>query len=202
MKRCLEAKYGNRISILYQGGNKSSIIKLTSNDLTIENDKLIAKAASLIKDEIALLDQSPFYPTSDQLTDSEFLESCLPKSLVSFLSFLIPAELKKTAIGHAIISASRKNLESPLLLGLWVELDHSFGSKWLNNHLSRSGFSVTNQEVRKFKESTLEQYDPVDHIPGDHFVQWSADNVDDKIGTLDGKIPSMAWAWLQSIHLK
>ena len=76
---------------------------------------------------------------------------------------------------------------SPLLLGLGVELDHSFGSKWLNNHLSRLGFSVSNQEVRKFKQSALEDPDIMNNVPTNAFVQWSADNVDHNIGTIDGK---------------
>ena len=51
--------------------------------------------------------------------------------------------LKRVSIAHAIISASRRSLSSPLLFGVGVQLHHSFGSRWLNNHLSRLGFSAT-----------------------------------------------------------
>ena len=201
-KTCLKEKYGQYITITSQGEGKPSIIGFQNtinylieqkyrqkeeNNGESEKERMVNILGNVIKDEIRSINMSEYYPNSEELSDIDFLENWLPKSLVSLLSVLVPSKLKRTAIGHSITSACRRNLMSPLLLGLGVELDHSFGSKWLNNHLSRLGFSVTNQQVRQFKEAALEQNDPMDDVPSNSFVQWSADNVDHNIGTLDGK---------------
>ena len=149
--------------------------------------------SEIIRDEIRSMSPSKFYPSTEELADIEFLENWLPKSLVILLQKLIPNKLKRTAIGHSITLACRQNIMSPLLIGLGVELDHSFGSKWLNNHLSWLGFSVSNQMVSNFRAAVVEEEDTIRVILPDSFIQWSADNVDHNIGTLDVKILFMVW---------
>ena len=95
--------------------------------------------------------------------------------------------LKRVSIAHAIISASRRSLSSPLLFGVGVQLDHSFGSKWLNNHMSRLGFSAKYDEVQSYKKAAMETENIIPDIPSGSFGQWSADNVDHNTRTLDGK---------------
>ena len=109
--------------------------------------------------------------------------------LRSFLEWLTPDELKQQAIGHSIVQAARpRSVIVPLLLGLGVELDHVFRSKWLINHLSRFGFSVTHDEVTRYKQSVVEakEEDPRLHSYPASFTQWVADNVDHNQVTLDG----------------
>ena len=66
-------------------------------------------------------------------------------------------QLKQTSIGHAIIQAARpRSVITPTLFGLGVELDHVFGSKWLINELSRLGFSVSYDEVTRYKQSVIQ----------------------------------------------
>ena len=50
---------------------------------------------------------------------------------------LVPNEVEQASIGQAIIKAVKPtSYIPPLLLGLGVELDNLFASKWLINELS------------------------------------------------------------------
>ena len=78
--------------------------------------------------------------------------------------------MKRTAIGHTIIAASRRSLHSPLLFGLGVQLDHTFGSKWLNDHLSQLGFSESYFEVQNYKKAIIDTEDVSPIIPPGSFI--------------------------------
>ena len=56
-------------------------------------------------------------------------------------------------------------------------------------HLSRLGFSISADEVYRFKQSAIEAIDKGENQEGtkDGFRQWVADNVDHNIATLTGK---------------
>ena len=71
----------------------------------------------------------------------------------------------------------------PLLFGLGIELDKTFGSKWLTNHLSRLGLCISNDEVLRCLNA-----ENIDN-EGENvtFMQWVTDNVDHNIVTLTGK---------------
>jgi len=69
-------------------------------------------------------------------------------------------------------------------------MDYVFGSKWLINALSRLGFSISYDEVEKYKQSVI-QCETVEnllseYIPGT-FTQRVADNVDHNVVSLDGQ---------------
>ena len=73
-----------------------------------------------------------------------------------------------------------------------VELEKSFGSKWLLNHLAKLGFSISSDEVLRYKQSAIEHSkqhgnEVVYERNTSSFTQWSADNVDHNIITLTGK---------------
>jgi len=77
---------------------------------------------------------------------------------------------------------------APILFGVGIEMDHVFGSKWLINELSHLGFSISYDEVVKYKQSVI-QCETVEnllseYIPGT-FTQWVADNVDHNVVSLD-----------------
>ena len=69
-------------------------------------------------------------------------------------------------------------------------MDHVFGSKWLVNELSQLGFSITYDEVNRYKQSVIQSESLEDviteYLPGT-FTQWVADNVDHNISTLNGE---------------
>jgi len=66
----------------------------------------------------------------------------------------------------------------------------SFGSKWLINELYRLGFSITYDEVTRYKQSVI-QSESLDNVIAEYFpgtfTQWVADNVDHNVATLDGQ---------------
>ena len=55
-----------------------------------------------------------------------------------------------------------------------------FGSRWLIEELSKLGFSVSYQEVRRYKQSIVENDDSLNSMVSarPEFAQWIADNVD------------------------
>ena len=106
-----------------------------------------------------------------------------------FLQELLLDEEKQISVGQCIVQAAKSQaVIPPLLLGLGVELDLKFRSKWLIDHLYNLGFSVTYDEVRRYKQSVLvaNQESPVLPTYPDSFTQWVADNVDHNTVTLDG----------------
>ena len=74
------------------------------------------------------------------------------------------------------------------MFGLGVEVDHAIGSKALVIELAKLGYSISYDEVKRFKRSVAmdKDGDVVEKMISG-FTQWVADNVDHNIVTLDGK---------------
>ena len=128
------------------------------------------------------------YPTAESLTSLDELKNWVPPLLNSFLNILINDSLKATAISHSIVQACiPRSCISPLLLVIDVSLDYYLASKWPITTLSKLGVSLSSDEVIKFKRSTsLQSLDSNILKDPDFITQWSADNVDHNISTLDG----------------
>ena len=98
--------------------------------------------------------------------------------------------IKQNGIGHSIIqSPIPKSVITPTLFGIGVEMDHVFGSRWLINELSWLGFSISYNEINRYKQSVI-QSESLDSLlaeclPGT-FTQWVADDVDHNVALLDG----------------
>ena len=118
-----------------------------------------------------------------------------PGSLKLLLDYLINSELKRLSLGQCITQASSpRSIIAPIPFGMGVGLDKSFSSKWLIDHLSRFGYSITSDEVLRFKESAIESfetYQSENTMPV--FTQWVADNGDHNIATLTGKEHFTEW---------
>ena len=72
----------------------------------------------------------------------------IPSLLLLLMTKLIPDEVKQLVVSNAVVQAARpRSVLSPVLFGVGVEMDHTFGSKWLVTELLRLGFSVTYDEV-------------------------------------------------------
>ena len=109
--------------------------------------------------------------------------------LNSLMATLIKDELKQVAICHSIVQAARpKSVISPMLFGVGVQLDHLYRSKWLVNELARLGFSISYDEVIRYKESVSEASKGHTHTQSfpNAFTEWVADNVDPNVMILDG----------------
>ena len=153
-------------------------------------EDIIAAAAKIVKAELRELNKTmDEYPTLEEIKDITRTKEWVPESLQLFLKYLVPSTLKQISIGQCITQASRpRSVMCPIPFGIGVELEKTFGSKWLLNHLSRFGFSITSDEVLRYKESAIENADltPTQNND-DEFTQWVADNVDHNLVTLTGK---------------
>lgn len=205
LKKKLLMKYGEHITFAEVDGkpnvicfrNMASYIisdkwySEKSENTEEEKRRIIIAAAKMIVADIRCHQKSDTYPKPSQVRNTNELSDFLPPSLQTLLEYLVPSKLKQCSVGHVIMQAAMpRTVLSPLLLGIGVEMDHMFGSRWLITELSALGFSVSYGEVTKYKQSVLESSD-CDVLPPNPtlpvFAQWSADNVDHNICTLDGK---------------
>lgn len=158
-------------------------------DIEEESIRIVAAAAKLIKAQIrGTLYSTDEYPINGSVSDVSAAMQWVPPLLRTFVENVVVTDLKQTAICHAIVQAARpRTVISPVLYGIGVSVDHVLGSKWLLNFLARCGFSVSYDEVVRYKQSVV-QCD-VDQSPAAFpasFTQWSGDNVDHNVNTLDG----------------
>ena len=90
-----------------------------------------------------------FYSILMKIAHLKGLAEWIPDSLYTVLRALILSELKSISIYQSIVQASKcRSAIAPMLLGLGVILDNSFGSKWLLDELARLGFSISLNEAR------------------------------------------------------
>jgi len=127
-------------------------------DVDKESVRVVSAAAKLIKAKIRTADHSTeYYPLNLDLCDRSDAKEWVPPLLCVFLENLICDEVKQIAIGHSIVQASRpRSVISPVLFGIGVSLDHVLASKWLLTFLSRLGFSITHEEVNRYKQSVVQ----------------------------------------------
>ena len=70
--------------------------------------------------------------------------------------------------------------------GIGVDIDKSFDTRWLVDHLALLGLSISSDEVKVFKQSAAVS-DSMKATETEHFMQCVGDNVDHNIQTLTGK---------------
>ena len=124
-----------------------------------------------------------FYPSNDDIRDVDAARQWLRSMLQMFLQPIVKSTLKRAAIGQCLVRAARPySVIAPLLFGLGVELDHIFESKWLINKRFRLGYSISYDEVTRFKQNSIVSSNFEDVLlkyPGS-VTQWVANNVDHK----------------------
>lgn len=168
--------------------------KWQSSRSSIEDEAawIVSTAAKIIRDEIQeKIYDCKSYPGNEDIASISQSSQWIPHHLQAFLKLIIISEVKQNSIGHAIIQASRpRSVITPIMFGVGIEMDHVFGSKWLINELSHLGFSISYDEVVKYKQSVIqsETLENIlfEYIPGT-FTQWVADNVDHNLVSLDGQ---------------
>ena len=115
----------------------------------------------------------------------------IPDLLKSFLELLFVGKdikLKLASVGQAIVQAVRlRVILAPLQLGLGVQMHHHFSSEFLIDSLNSHGFCASYKTVQKYKRSAAvaQGTEIPGYTPG-QFVQYSADNVNHNLRTLDG----------------
>ena len=178
--------------------NMADYVLREMKDELSSKESVLTSAAKIIKADIRDLNVSKsHYPNEEDIIDETKGQEWVPESLSLFMSQLIGSIVKKMSIAHCIVQATRpRTVIMPILFGLGVQLDKTFGSKWLISHLSKLGFSITPDEVLKFKQSVIQNMDVVNeqqpsevNLPAlaQLFAQWAADNVDHNRATLSGK---------------
>ena len=208
LKKSLETKYGEEIFFAEIDG-KSNIIcfkdlaKRIVTDMWYQEEKkddfddecrrIISAAAKLIRSAVksAQFDCSK-YPSEEDIKNVEKGKNWLPSHLKCFMESLLPdIPLNQVSFGQAIVHSLRpRSSIPPVLFGTAVQMEHVFGSKWLLKEMSALGYSMSYDEVTRFKQNVHrhERIDDYlkDYFPGS-FHQWHGDNADINVGTLDGK---------------
>ena len=156
-----------------------------------QSERVVLAAAKIIKAQIREMSYSnDFYPSNDDFCDVDAACQWLSSMLPMFLQPIVKSTVKRAAIGQCLVRPARtRSVIPPLLFGLGVELDHVFGSKWLINELFCLGYSISYNEVTRFKQNSIVSSNFEDVLPKypDSVTQWVVDNVDHNICALDGK---------------
>ena len=154
-----------------------------------ESQRIVTAAAKLVKAQIReYAFSNDTYPVESEYNDAKSAKQWVPSLLKIFMENIVSTELKQVAICHSIVQAARpRSVIAPILFGLGVSLDHAFGSKWMLDLLSRNGFSVSYDEITLYKQSVVlsDTPDLPQSYPGS-FTQWSGDNIDHNVNTIDG----------------
>ena len=118
-----------------------------------EADRIVTTACKKIRAEIRnTVYDIDCYPTESELKSPEKGLDILPRTLRLLLTGLIPNSIQTASIGQCIFKAAKpRSIIPPILLGLGVEMDHNFDSKWMINELAKLGFSVNYDEVNRYK---------------------------------------------------
>ena len=220
----LKEKYGDclmfsescgRTDILWFKEFANYVLQEKKKEEVEETKQSIVKAAAkIIKPEIKEVEKSnEYYPTNLEIQDLKICSEWIPDSLMILFKIIMLNLLKQTAIAHSMIQTARpRSVLCPIPFGLGVQLDKEFGSKWLISHLHKLGFSISPDEVKKYKQSSvvsdgkettqgIEKADEIEEagpsefsttgeldVTNDNaFAQWSADNVDHNVIILTGK---------------
>ena len=160
-------------------------------DIQEEAERIMIAAAKIIRAEIRERKyDSNSYPANEDISSVDKGREWIPHHLQTFLKITVRSELKENSFGHSIIQSARpRSVITPTLFGIGVEMDQVFGSRWLVNELSRLCFSISYDEVNRYKQSVIqsESLDSLlaEYFPGT-FTQWVADNVDHNVASLDG----------------
>ena len=122
-----------------------------------EAEWIVTTAAKIIRDQIREKKYDcKSYPTNEDITSVGQDSQWIPHHLETFLKINVLSEVKQNSIGHAIVQSSRpRSVIVPTLFGVGIEMEHVFGSKWLINELLRLGFSISYDEVVRYKQSVI-----------------------------------------------
>ena len=206
LKTKLKEKYGEMIFFSEKQGKADVICFRDSAEYLIndkwyqsrkdiveeEAERVVKQAAKIILGQIrsAQYDVEE-YPLHEQISSIKFGKEWVPGYLRLFIETLVKKDLKQTSIAQTIVNAVRPmSTIAPIMFGLGVEVDKVFGSRWLLTELNRLGFSISYDEVTRYKQSVVNNESINDFIKSNlsgSFSQWSADNVDHNVCTIDGK---------------
>ena len=111
------------------------VSELKKKELQTKED--IIAAAKIIKAEIRELKKLiDVYPTTAEISDFEISKLWIAEGFQTFLHQLVNSDTKRHYTEQCITQGTRpRSIMCPLFFGLGVELDKTFGSKWLVDHI-------------------------------------------------------------------
>ena len=100
-----------------------------------------------------MLDLDPkSYPISNSMADIDSQLALVPASLQMFLQPIVKTDERVAVWGQNFIKACRPRSGAlPYQMGLAIQLDHRFGSKWMLNKFHRLGYSESYSELQNYK---------------------------------------------------
>ena len=118
-----------------------------------EKTQIIKTALKFICNDIAMLDLDPkSYPISNSMADIDSQLALVPASLQMFLRPIVKTDERVAVWGQNFIKACRpRSGVLPYQMGLAIQLDHRFGSKWMLNKFHRLGYSESYSELQNYK---------------------------------------------------
>lgn len=124
---------------------------------TLDDAKLkeltISTAINLICGDLARVPLThKQYPSVDSMTNTESQLALIPDSLKQLLKSIVKTDEKVAVWGQNLLKAYRpRSGVMPSHLGLTIQLDHKFGSKWLIERCHRLGYSESYAELHRYK---------------------------------------------------
>ncbi|KAI4802446.1 hypothetical protein KUCAC02_020282 [Chaenocephalus aceratus] len=105
-----------------------------------EKTQIIKTALKFVCNDIAMVDLDPkSYPTAHSMTDIQSQLALVPESLQMFLRPIVKTDERVAIWGQNFIKACRpRSGVLPYQMGLAIQLDHRFGSKWMLNKFTPS----------------------------------------------------------------
>lgn len=92
------------------------------------------------------------YPSVDSMTNTEIQLTLIPDSLQQLLKPIMKTNEKVAVWAQNLLKAYRPRLGVLLFhLGLTIQLNHIFGSKWLIERCHRLGYSGSYAELHRYK---------------------------------------------------
>ena len=118
-----------------------------------EKNQIIKTALKLICNDIATINLDPkTYPTVQNMGNISSQLALVPESLQMFLRPILKTDEKVAIWGQNFIKAYwPRSGVLPYQMGLAIQLDHKFGSKWMLNKLHRLGYSESYAELHNYK---------------------------------------------------
>lgn len=129
-----------------------------------EKTQIIKTALKLICNDIATIDlDGKSYPNVESMTDIANQLTLIPDSLHTFLRPIVKTDERVAVWGQNFIKACRsRSGVLPYHMGLAIQLDHRFGSKWMLNKFHQLGYTESYNEVLNYKYCYLAKKTGVD----------------------------------------
>ena len=152
-------------------------------------DLIISTAIHLICGDLARVSlDTKQYPSVDSMTNTQSQLALIPDSLKQLLKAIVKTDEKVAMWGQNLLKAYRPRLGvMPSQLGLTIQLDHMFGSKWLIDRIHHLGYSESYVELHRYKYCYLNMKNGCSSMDQDTIItdEDGRDVVEDKEAEVD-----------------